>query len=221
MRFKSRSAFVALVAVLALGVAGSASAALPEFTVKSPTKFPVAFSGKSGAVTFTEPGGSTYNCSSSAVSGQITGSKEVGSVVIKFSGCGGLRPICWNYETASGLWETKELHGRIAYITKAKEARNSTVGLLLEPTTQPVATCGPVFEGVAEEEILGSMLGAISPLNQEITGPYSLGYGSWTHFEGEETTHKLQRVVEHGAPKALEMKDNLSLTMAHAVEIRA
>jgi hypothetical protein len=220
MRLITRSAFLALAAVCALGVVGlaSASAALPEFTVKAPTKFPVAFSGSSGSVRFTEPGGGgTYVCNSSSISGQITGPKEVGKVVVKFSGCEGLYTIC-NSHKGTQAWETKELSGRIAYISKT----GKTVGLLLEPATQLVAGCGSGTEKLGyEEEIVGSILGQISPLNTTETGPFTLADGSWTHFEGEEAIHKLQRINEGSKPKELETVGTTSLTMAHAVGISA
>jgi hypothetical protein len=204
----------ALVATCALAVlaSASASAALPEFRGGTPT-----FTGSGGTVTIEEvlEGGETgkYTCTSSSISGQIVGSKEVAKVTAKFM----CASFCHNTE---GVWEAKELKGRIAYISKASK----TVGLLLEPVTQPITECS---HGATSAKIKGSIIGAIGPVNMSQTGfnltyQQTKGIQGLRHFEGEETLHNLE-ILPAGFPlaRSFGLGSAMSLTTQKAIEIEA
>jgi hypothetical protein len=214
---------LALGAVLALVamVAGPASAALPEFSgfVRGA---PIAFTGTSGELQITEVGG-TYICKSSSISGEIINAKEVANVVLKFSSGPGAETCLTFCKTSTGLWETTTLKGRIAYLSRATR----TVGLLLEPVTEPVANC--THFGFAGAKIKGSVIAEIGPVNVRRMTPFSLKYErsggsssqqSWRHFEGEEVLHNLSMLAS-GTTREFALSDNLTLTTASTVEIEA
>jgi hypothetical protein len=77
-------AFLA-VAALGAGAAASASAAKPEFVLKSGS-FPVGFTSTGGAATWETTSGETLSCTSITDGGAITGTKT-GSVTLTFKGC--------------------------------------------------------------------------------------------------------------------------------------
>jgi hypothetical protein len=216
MRSMLRSTLGVLVAVVALGAfaSASASAALPEFR----GSFPVAFTGTSNAVGFQEKAYGSYVCSRSSITGEIVGPKEVSNVVVKFiEGCAG---FC-KQSVHSGFWETKELKGRIGYLSK----KEHTVGLLLEPVAEPIAKCE---RNTGNWKIQGSVIGRLGLVNVKRTS-YKLEYGQTggvqavKSFEGEEATHTLQTLIEGGNPleTGMEVHEGMSLTMAKEVEIAA
>jgi len=210
-------AFLAAFAVVALASA-SASAALPEF---HGAKFPVTFTGTSGSVTLRERYGGSYICVGSSITGEIVGPKELAKVVIKFKEnavSGDCHGFC-EQPGVKGGWETKELKGRIGYLSK----QSKLVGLLLEPVAQPVAKCEQL--GVGPTTIQGSIIGQIGPVLRS-SKAYELrfaqlnGVQELTRFEGEEVTHNLERVYP-GQTHELGLRDILKLTMSQQVEILA
>jgi hypothetical protein len=162
MRIKFKGGLVMLVAMLTVGVTGvsSASAALPEFspaggTGKAAIHFTVTQSGEDNFVT---SGGNSWWSESITGTGEITGSKEVSNLVLTYHGIKSVWP-CTN---TSGSIVTNKLSGRLGYINKAK----TEVGLLLEPTIQPIAKCSESpFGQIINREIRGSWIGRISPVN--------------------------------------------------------
>jgi hypothetical protein len=218
MRFISRSAFLALVAVCALSAVGlaSASAALPAF---GPSTFiPAKFSGTAkGTIKFEETAGK-YSCSGvSSISGSIASSTSLTGVVIKFDCESGSSIIC---QRPLKILETRELKGRLGYVTKPTK-----VGLLLEPVAEPIASC-TAFDGVPAE-IKGSLLGEITPVNS-LTKTFTLHYtesgGTQTlrHFEGEEVLHNLTKLLA-GESKASNFgyEGTLTFTTEHDMELKA
>jgi hypothetical protein len=211
---KSRSmvaiaAYVAIVASSILSVA-PASAAFPEFS----GKFPVTFTATSNAVLMNEKsGGGSYECTSSSMSGTITGPKEVEKVVIKYNHCSG---ICM-FEPR--VTETKELKGVIGYIS----AKEKTVGLLLEPVAEPFAKCETVTS------LQGSIIGTLGPVDRFQTG-FALNYEAESgkgeqrvkKLEGEAVNHGLDRL--HGGIQqkfGVETKEPMTFTTSKALEIKA
>jgi hypothetical protein len=200
MRSTFRGVSLALIAVFALGAlaSASASAALPEFTGTENGKHPVAFTAKSGAVGIQINGGGSLQCIHSSTTGEIINTKEVAKVVIKFE-----EGDCASYSTFCGqighshFWESNELKGRIAYISKEKGGNR--IGLLLEPVTGLFAKCEkPIGQGI--EKIQGSILGEISPGSAPFHLRYTQSGGkqSLTHFEGEEVLHGLEIIHYSG-----------------------
>jgi hypothetical protein len=188
MRFISRSALVAFVVVFAMiaMAAASASAALPEFNHAKTEKFQGSF----GTTIFEEVSGSIWDYEPATISGgEVTGSKEVGNLVITFTG--GSAGACSNQGEKKEL-VTNKLHGRLGYINKAK----TEVGLLLEsPSGQAIVQCKNSKFG--EEWYAGSVIGRITPVNKP-TSEFTLEFKQ-THgiqelrkFEGEEVLHSLE-----------------------------
>jgi len=218
MRSRLRTAVVVLVAVSALGGLGSASAlaVLPEFRLQGNTKFPVTFTG-TGDVNWETAGGSKFFCrSKNSVTGAIVSTTEVAKVVAKFPKCG-----------APGFCvveETKELKGRIAYLPK-RENGEKVVGLLLEPVTAPVSKCEEKAFGTLTT-LLGSVIGEIRPTNISRVGPFHLTYQQASSkqqlrkFEGEELGHNLEVIHNEAPSEPIGLGGELTLTMAHEIEIR-
>jgi hypothetical protein len=217
MRPVFRRVLVAVLAVIAVGAfaSASASAALPEFIGNLPTTF----TGSGGEISIEEETGSKYICKSSSITGTISGPKEVSKVTVKFPGC---TSFCAT--TATKALETKELKGRIAYISKTQK----TVGLLLEPVTEPVAEC--VFHSGVTAKIQGSIIGQLGGLNTKRKSPFELnftaagsnGRQSVQHFEGEALLHNLQILrPPFPSPFAIGLGSQISFSTEHEVEIRA
>lgn len=202
-----------LVGALALGAvaSASASAARPEFNNR--TSSAVKFSGESTGVVFEVAGGSKYSCTKATATGEIEPgkTKTMKNVVLTFKGCG----FC-NITTT-----TKPLTGTLGYIDQATKQ----VGLLLKPSSGPVAECA-----IPEvHKILGSIILPIGPVGKETTklrlvAKQSKGVQEYTHFEGEAETHTLElEFLLHKPPLeacGLEFTE-LSLASEHAVEIEA
>ena len=214
---KSLTAVMALVAILMLGAlsATSASAALPEFRPATVNKF----TGTGGGFTIVDDLG-TYSCNLTSVTGEIVSAKEVSKVVLTFSTKGGSIYCPTFCENGSETWATKELKGRIGYINAAERR----VGLLLEPTTQPFATCTRfLYEG----KIKGSIIGHIEPTDRAATSfPLSFSRSgakqTLQHFEGEELMHHLERETNGGVSDGqVALEGGTTLTMSKEVEIEA
>jgi hypothetical protein len=205
MRSKNRNILVALVAILAFGVvaSASASAALPEFspaggTGKAAIHFTVSQTGEDQFVS------NKHLWSSNGITGtgEITGSKEVSNLVLTYHEIHSNAP-CTN---GSGSLVTNKLSGHLGYINKAK----TEVGLLIEPTTQPIASCSEIrFPGeVTKRELRGSWIGRIGPVNVK-TESMSLTYkavaGSQEpeKFEAELGNHHLEWAEVGGASETM------------------
>lgn len=221
MRSVYRSVLGTLAAILAIAAltASSASAALPEFKLNIHNN---TFTGSGGQVTIVE-GGSTYICNSSSIAGEVTGAKEVAKVFIKFNHGNGGASDCMTFcQTSTGLWETRELKGRIAYISKPEKR----VGLLLEAVTEPITTCKHFT--ISGAKVQGSAIAGITPVNTLRKTPFSLGYetsGSRQvprSFEGEELIHQLNILpFGAGSPTEFALGTTMTLTFAHEIEIAA
>jgi hypothetical protein len=186
MRHKGRTMLTALVAVLAFGVAvsASASAALPEFSKTAK------FVGTASHPEFRWPGGGRYELwsyGSGTFSGTIATASTVTGVGAEFHEG---KNAC--YDKAAGevmRWEG--LKGRIGYLNKAKKE----VGLLIgEPVTTPIAKCEfPEYP----RQMSGNLVGKITPVNVK-TKKFELVFRErkedeqeFTKFEGEENAFPL------------------------------
>jgi hypothetical protein len=222
MRFKTRSAFLALMAVCALGAvaATSASAAsnYPEFKPGIGAKFPIAFSGTSGELSFRDAGG-VYVCNKSTISGEITGPKELSKVKLGFfegtcalsDGLG----FCWS--EAPHSWTTNELKGKLGYRSKAAKS----VGFVFEPVSGSFAECG--MKEYPEGKILGSVLSSVQPaLTQTTSFTLTMNEASSKEkLEGEATRPSLERKWYGREPEVATLSDKFSITTAQKLEIGA
>ncbi len=233
MRSMFRSALVALVAVLAVGVvaSASASAALPEFQkggkgLSNTVKFKAT---ARGGIIESKSGVGGPACTYS-VTGEITSPKEVSNIFIRGTKCRiNLKPIIQEEVcTGPGLKEGEiafaALSGRIGYLA------GKTVGLLLEPTGGGlIEECKVGKEGVYK--LRGSVIGKIKPLNEEtteLTLVFQKGIGRGeqlpTHFEGEEAVHSLESAVNllnHGQFEKTAIEDTFSISSEEAIEVKA
>jgi hypothetical protein len=213
-----RCLLAALVSALALAAVAASASAL-EFRSG---KYPVTFTGTGNATTFQEHGGGLYTCNSSSISGEITGPNEVSKVVMKFNGVVGCNGFC-RQSPKTGVWETKELKGRLGWIKKS----TSEVGLLLEPVTQPIANCE---RAVSQKwKLQGSLIGQITPVRETwgTVNPFLVsleeleGRDGIRQFEGEEAVHALQMGIVGGesVEAGIKVHGGLSLKTSQAIEI--
>ncbi len=230
MRSKCRMVLVALVGVLVVGVvaSASASAALPEFQQggKGLTKV-VKFTAKGGMNIFYSKSGAVWKCGASTVTGETHGVNEVANVVIKFTGCRiavGAGTTCTGPGAKTEEMVTAPLSGRIGYLSKASQK----VGLLLEPSKG-----GLIAECVTKPysyifQLRGAVIGWLSPSNEETTElNLSFKRGAveyvqeWSHFEGEEATHKLESSLITTTFYETAIETNFAITSGEAMEVKA
>jgi hypothetical protein len=193
MRHKGRKMLAVLVAVLAVGVVGAAtaSAALPEFSKKNTFTGVV---GKSTIVTY--KCGCSYpewNYANGTISGSMPTTSTVGGVTLSFDGgtiADGERTSCYS----SGGYEKDDLEllgpkdkgfkGRLGYINKEKKE----VGLMLGG---PETLGGCTFGENGEFSLAGEVIAKIAPINTK-TEHFTLTLKSkgheqeFTKFEGEK-----------------------------------
>jgi hypothetical protein len=135
--------------------------------------------------------------STSSISGWITGPNEVAGVVITLGE--GSTAACY---TSGKSYVTNELIGRLGYINKAEK----TVGLLLEPTVQPIAKC--LFRANYYEH-LGSVIGAFRSVVGQRTKTFDFRFrqeglvNKPEKFEGEQVAHDLEWTSEGPGAKKL------------------
>jgi len=163
---------LALVAMLLFSgiAAASASAAKPEF--KSPGGFPVKFSATSGAGKLETVAGRTVNCKSDTASGEVTGAKTVGNVVVKFNEC---TTVAFGITFNCGTITTNTLKAEPNYLTNPNSA--TEVGLDLKPVTGTEFTkftCTSPF-GNETLAVAGSVVGKITPVNS-LTKTFTLAF---------------------------------------------
>jgi hypothetical protein len=170
---------LALVAMLLFSglASASASAAKPEF--KSPSGFPVKFTGTSGAGKLVTTAGREISCTSDSASGEITNAKTADNVVVEFKGC--TTKILFFTLSCSNI-VTNKLTAEPVYLTNPNSS--SEVGLDLKPmsgTTFASFTCSGENLSVS-----GSVVGKITPTNK-LTKSYTLSFaqsGGKQKYEG-------------------------------------
>jgi hypothetical protein len=210
MRSTFRIAFLALLAVLALGAvaSASASAALPEIRPNPTKREPLKFTATSGRV-FIESGvGATFECQRASLKGEFIGAKEMVSEGMTLESC------TENHETL----KTESLKGTLGYISKTAK----TVGLRLEPSSGTLFLKGFYLK---ESTTTGELIGAISPVNKGVTS-LTVGYAQekgaqqLKDFEGGLPTEYLTWAFDgEGTPLGIE--DTLTLKLAKEAKIEA
>jgi hypothetical protein len=162
------SRLAGLIFLVALAVnlmaAAVASAAAPEFRPGTLNLFKGESSTGALETSSTKP----IKCTSDTSTGEITGAKTVGSVVVTFHGCeseeGTGCPVNSPGQGA-GLIKTETLDGELGSVKKTEAA--SGVGLLLLPT---VGTSFVTLEGtcllLSPAPVTGTLAGEATPLNK-------------------------------------------------------
>jgi hypothetical protein len=164
MHLKSRGVLVAL-AVLAmsvLAVSAASAATLPEFK-PVPTK--KKFTSTSGTVSWTMGVGGTerITCSKSTATGEITGTRTVGKLVIKFSGCISASGCTMNSAGGKGgEVVTNALKGELGTVKTTEEP--SGVGLLIETEAAKPKTWATLAgnECFPESKIAGNLAAGVA-----------------------------------------------------------
>jgi hypothetical protein len=157
-----------------------ASKGLPEFVLKEAgSHFPATFKGEVGSPTFKNETVGVWSASSATISGEIISPNEVGDVVMTFH-----PPYsegCWAGKEKATV--TTELRGRIGYLNKTAK----TVGLLLEPASEPVANC--TLRAISYQ-VRKSVIASLTP----VAGFKSIRaqFSGAEKFEGESTLHHLE-----------------------------
>ena len=155
-----------LIIVAALAITNALAAAVawaspPEF---SPGILD-SFKSHGGVGVLETPSTSAIECASNASTGEVTGAKTVGSVVVTFRGCainedGGC--VVGSVGATSGLIVTHTLKGELGSV-KTTEALLG-VGLLLEPTSgSEFAELEGACLFISPSPVAGSVAGAVSP----------------------------------------------------------
>jgi hypothetical protein len=184
MRFISRSAFAALVAVFVMSAVGvaSASAALPEFVLGEGEKFPVTIEKKYKNVQgfFENTSGSKFGtCTGVGVKGEITGAKA-GSLTIEMENCHQGSLLC---HSVGSEQEHEVFSGNVSldYIKKATKQ----VGIVLKLNEIPIV-CGKTTINIK-----GGLVIPITPINTK-TSTLDLrfngaaGIQEFTSYENEK-----------------------------------
>jgi hypothetical protein len=135
MRFSKSRALFALLAVLvvsAVTVSAASAATTPEF---SPVPAKKKFTASSSGVTAEWSGGAQYVCSKSSTSGEVTGARTVGDVLIVWGGCMGKEHAgaeCSVHSEGAKAGEIvfKPMGGELG--TVASTEAKSGVGLMLQ-----------------------------------------------------------------------------------------
>jgi len=154
-----------LMAVFAMSAvaASVASAAAPEF--KPSTK--QAFTGASETFSMYNDVGEGFTCSKVTSTGEITGATTVGSLVLTFTGCEGMKgggTTCKVKSVGANAGEiiTKPLKGELGEV--ATSEATSGVGLLIEPASGEALTTIAKGECYNEGSIEGRIAAEVTPI---------------------------------------------------------
>jgi hypothetical protein len=157
-----RLAGLIALAVLAISLAAvtGASAAEPEFKPGSLNRF----TGESSTISLATASTAAIECTKDSVTGEVTGPKTIGSVIITFHGCEskeGSGCVLHSPGLVS-LIVTNTLNGELGTTKEAK----SGVGLLLQPATgTEFATLEGTCISVSPAPVTGSIAGEVTPVN--------------------------------------------------------
>lgn len=225
-RLKLLGLTMIVVLALAAVASASASAALPEFVLGTSEVFPdkfeasATFPGAQAQFTISNVG--YLQCKRLKLKGEITSAKAV-SLTDEMSECeiGQNEPECNTVGAAKGVVVMQGTSGTVAYINKATKQ----VGIVLTLKTGKIS-CG---EGV-EEEVKGSLIGSITPINTKTTN-YELswqapgGKQAFTQYENEkgEKVKAAPILVVNGntGNTGFDVPEALKLKMSKAVTISA
>jgi hypothetical protein len=132
---------------------------------------PVPLTATTGATTLLANGGTeTVTCSSGTGSGEVAAAKEIGQLVLHFTGCtssGATKSGCSVKSigaTAEGLISTQTLRGLLGLVLPG-----STVGLLLLPSSGKKVTALAGNGCTVETTVTGSVAGELSPVGRSQT----------------------------------------------------
>jgi hypothetical protein len=160
--------FLAALAISLMAAAG-ASAASPLFLPSTLTIFTGDSTTGALETASTEP----VTCLSDLTTGEVTGAKTVGGVVVTFHNCsskenGGCSVKSTNLTGVSGLIKTEVLDGELGSVKKTEAT--SGVGLLLLPTsgTKFVELEGPCLF-VSPTPVVGTVVGEATPIGGGLT----------------------------------------------------
>lgn len=160
-----------------------ASRGLPEVVVRE-GRFPVTFKGEMRNPSFFNAEIGQWTAEYATITGEITSPNDVANVVMTFHPR--YSEGCWaGTETPT---VTTALYGRIGYTEKSTKS----VGLLLEPVSEPVASC--TLRAIPMQwrhSIMGALSGAAG-----YDTSFNLQYLSGLNkFEGETALHQLELYV--------------------------
>jgi hypothetical protein len=229
---------LALVAVFALSalVASAASAATvkPEF-VPANGKFPVAFTGTSGAGKLETIGKRTISCKTDSITGSIASAGEANKVIVTFKGCTTkllfFTGPCNTPGNAAEEIVTNELKGIPYY----KSISGKTAVILTEPSSGTTfASIECVVAGQKEKlTVKGSGLGSVGTTNSSKTTnslSSTLSSGVQTPNEYEYESGKTVKNVlpttegsgaENFSAESSGVEGTENLTFSQAVNVKA
>lgn len=177
--------FGVVVGLLMSAVVASSASASPEFVGPFPKSF-TSVSKKSSLGIGAH--GNILKCSSGSTNGEITGPSG-GTATLKLNGCKGYgvpggTAQCADIGAGSEELVSPGLSATLGYINASKKQ----VGLDLAPATGPFNTfyCQNTA-GVLKAEVLGSVIGKLTPVNKQVTPPgtfkLSFKFNTKTHIQ--------------------------------------
>lgn len=206
-----------LIAAIAIPMAATASASLPEFS----GPFPKPFQAKSGVVHVETVNKTKAVCKAGTNDGEATGPKT-GTTMLRLTGCEALGLVCTTEGAAPGEIVSNPLSTTLGYIDQVKRE----VGLSTESVSG-----GPISEfqcgGFSIKET-GSVIGKITPVDKKVKPgkPFKLklkqakGKQKPSAFEGGPTD--VLTVTVAGLPsEEAGVSDNVDITFSETGEIKA
>lgn len=166
MRFFNSRTLLVFVAVLAMSAvtASAASAVTPEFKPVPAKKKLTSTSGK----VVLKWGANEATCTKSTATGEITGAKTVGKVVVKFTGCeihGSGHCLLNSGGAEPGEIITKSLGGELGTVKTTEAA--SGVGLLLKPEVERQWATLEANSCTGETAVTGSVAGEVAVVGKK------------------------------------------------------
>jgi hypothetical protein len=230
MRSKCTRAAMLLAAMFALGAvaAGSASAALPEFT----GSFPNQTNGSLGRVYLTQLRTTAFECKSGRPEGSITAAKKW-SGRLDFTECTYAAPkfSCSTSGANAGEMRTESLEGLLVYTSKAKKEvgldfqglayENKKLHKIFHEPFMGEITCKSA--GVYHR-IYGSAVGRLAPINvatQGFTLAFNASGGVQQPSEFENELGKMEKDQLEWEGENLGMVAGFSFNTFRALEIKA
>jgi hypothetical protein len=199
MKLSRLVGLVAMVVVaLNLMAAAVASASAPEFT---PGALNI-FKGESGTGALETTSTAAITCTKDTNTGEITGAKTVGGVVVTFTGCSSKEGSGCSVKStgqSAGTVVTSALNGELGSVKKTEAA--SGVGLLLKPAS---GTKFVELEGtcllVSPSPVNGSIAGEATPINGTASTDGKL------LFVGSKGTQNIKSINVLGTVESPELK---------------
>jgi hypothetical protein len=171
-------------------------------------------------------GSNKINCTKDTNTGDITGKKTVGEMLVTFTGCKLLEAFeCKSKGAKAEEIMTVDLKGPLGYINKSTKL----VGVKLEPETASEYTEGEIECASNKVKVTGAVIGDVSPTNKKSTtetlefkASGAKQANELIEIEGkDETGIKLRSSLNGGTAEEASEETTDTLTFEELVELMA